>query len=307
MAALRVARGFTGRTAIVKLAGNYHGHSDGLLVKAGSGGMTLGVPDSLGVPAAIAASTWTLPYNDLQAAEQLFAARGKEIAAVIVEPVAANMGMVQPRPGFLEGLRRLTRDAGALLVLDEVLTGFRVALGGAQAHYGITPDLTTLGKVIGGGLPVGAYGGRADDMSCVAPLGGVYQAGTLSGNPLAMAAGLATLDVLQAPGVFERTAERTGRLVAGLAGIARDAGIPFQIGSVGTLFGGFFVDRPVWSLDDVLASDRGRFIRWFRGMLERGIYLAPSPYEAGFVSTEHGEVDLERTLDAAREVMATLG
>ncbi|MBM4318611.1 MAG: aminotransferase class III-fold pyridoxal phosphate-dependent enzyme, partial [Deltaproteobacteria bacterium] len=275
-------------------------------VKAGSGGATLGVPDSLGVPSTVAATTWTLPYNDVAAVRQLFAARGEEVAAVIVEPVAANMGLVLPRPGFLEELRRLTRQAGALLVFDEVLTGFRVALGGAQAHYGVTPDLTTLGKVIGGGLPVGAYGGRAEVMSFVSPLGGVYQAGTLSGNPLAMAAGLATLDVLQAEGAFERTAERTARLVAGLAEAARQAGIPFQPSAIGTLFGGFFIDRPVASFEEALGCDRPRFVRWFTGMLERGIYLAPSPFEAGFLSTAHGEEELEHTLRAAREVLATL-
>ncbi|MDY0059848.1 MAG: glutamate-1-semialdehyde 2,1-aminomutase [Myxococcota bacterium] len=307
MATLRLARAATGREVIVKFSGNYHGHSDALLVKAGSGGATLGVPDSLGVPATVAATTWTLPYNDLPALRALFAAQGERIAAVIVEPVAANMGLVLPVPGFLEELRRLTAAAGALLIFDEVLTGFRVALGGAQARYGITPDLTALGKVIGGGLPVGAYGGRADLMAQIAPLGGVYQAGTLSGNPLAMAAGLTTLEVLQEPGAYEHAVRLTERLVAGLAELAASSGVAYRPASVGTLWGGFFSTVPVDSFETALQCDRARFTRFFWGMLERGIYLAPSPFEAGFVSTVHQDDEVAQTLAAAREVFAGLG
>jgi glutamate-1-semialdehyde 2,1-aminomutase len=306
MSAIRVARGFTGRERIVKFEGCYHGHADGLLVKAGSGALTLGVPDSAGVPAAVAAATATLPYNDAAAAKVLFAAAGDEIACVIVEPVAGNMGCVPPAPGFLETLRTLCTRHGAVLVFDEVMTGFRVAAGGAQALYGVKPDLTTLGKIVGGGLPVGAFGGRREIMERLAPLGPVYQAGTLSGNPVAMAAGLATLEGLAKPGFHERLAAATARLSDGLAQAAREAGIPATVNRVCGMFSLFFNPGPVANFREVMASDAALFRRWFHGMLEAGVYLAPSPYEAGFLSASHGEAEIDATLAAARRVLAAI-
>jgi len=306
MSALRLARGFTGRDVIVKFEGNYHGHADSLLVKAGSGAATLGVPDSPGVPADLARHTLTLPYNDAAAVAAVFEAQGDRIAAIIVEPVAGNMGLIPPEDGFLPALRAACDRSGSLLILDEVMTGFRVALGGAQALYGVRPDLTTLGKVIGGGLPVGAYGGRAEVMEHVSPLGGVYQAGTLSGNPLAMTAGLETLQRWREPGVFEVVAARTARLVDGLTSAAAEAGIPMTAASVGTMFGLFFHGGPVRDWDEAVASDTARFGSWQRGMLHRGVYLAPSQFEAAFLSSAHTDADIEATLEAARATLAGL-
>jgi glutamate-1-semialdehyde 2,1-aminomutase len=308
MSAIRLARGFTGRDRIVKFEGCYHGHSDSLLVKAGSGALTLGVPTSPGVPADLARHTMTLPYNDPDAVAECFAALGGEIACVIVEPVAGNMNCVPPVPGFLEGLRELCTRHGAVLIFDEVMTGFRVAAGGAQELYGITPDLTTLGKVIGGGMPVGAFGGRRDIMERLAPLGPVYQAGTLSGNPVAMAAGLATLDGLSRPGFHQRLAATTRQLVEGLQGVADEAGVPFTTTHVGGMFGLFFTSaRHVTRYEQVMACDVERFRRFFHAMLDAGIYLAPSAYEAGFVSAAHGEREIDATVAAARTAFAAAG
>jgi len=301
MTALRLARGFTGRSAIVKFEGCYHGHADALLVKAGSGALTFGNPSSAGVPAETAAHTLVLSYNDTAQAGRLFAEKGRQVAAVIVEPVAGNMNLVLPEPGFLEALRELCTQHGAILIFDEVMTGFRVALGGAQARYGIRPDLTTLGKVIGGGLAVGAVGGRRDIMEKLAPLGPVYQAGTLSGNPVAVAAGIATLALVQASGFQERIETVTARLVKGLGDEARKAGVPFSAQSIGSMFGLYFRDAPPRSFAEVMQCDRQRFNRFFHAMLERGIYLAPSAYEAGFVSAAHGDTELELTFAAARD------
>ncbi len=307
MSAIRLARGFTGRDKIVKFEGCYHGHGDSLLVKAGSGALTFGVPSSLGVPKALAELTLTLEYNNLAQLEALFAAQGSEIACVIIEPVAGNMNCIPPLPGFLEGLQHLCNRHGALLIFDEVMTGFRVALGGAQARYGITPDLTVLGKVIGGGLPVGAFGGRRDVMARLAPLGPVYQAGTLSGNPLAMAAGLATLQQLEQPGVIARLEAQTSALSQGLAELARSAGITFITQHVGSMFGLFFTTQPeVSSYDQATRCDSARFNRFFHAMLDEGVYLAPSAFEAGFLSTAHGAAELEHTFAAARRVFARL-
>jgi glutamate-1-semialdehyde 2,1-aminomutase len=300
MSALRLARAHTGREKIVKFTGCYHGHADFLLVQAGSGVATLGLPDSPGVTRGAVADTLTADYNDLDSVERLLAEH--EVAAVIVEPVAGNMGLVPPEPGFLEGLRALTSAHGALLVFDEVMTGFRVHPGGAQALYGVTPDLTTLGKVIGGGLPVGAYGGRREIMELVAPAGPVYQAGTLSGNPLAMTAGIETLRKLAEPGVWETAEGATASLVAGLA--ALDA--PVQLARVGTMFGLFFTDAPVTGWEEAKLADTGRFAAFHRGMLDRGVYLAPSQFESGFVSTAHGDAEIEATVAAAREAFAAL-
>ena len=305
MSAIRLARGFTGRDRIVKFEGCYHGHSDGLLVKAGSGALTLGVPDSAGVPAAVAAATTTLGYNDPAGLEQCFKAAGSEIACVIVEPIAGNMGCVPPAPGFLHSMRELCTRHGAILIFDEVMTGFRVALGGAQALYGVKPDLTTLGKIVGGGMPVGAFGGRRDIMERLAPLGPVYQAGTLSGNPVAMAAGLATLDAISKPGFHERLAAATDRLVNGIAGAARSAGVALAVNRVCGMFGLFFTEEhAVSNYSQVMGCDAARFRRFFHAMLDAGVYLAPSPYEAGFVSAAHGDAEIAATIEAAGRVFA---
>jgi len=307
MSAIRLARGFTGRDRIVKFEGCYHGHSDGLLVKAGSGLLTLGVPDSAGVPAAVAAQTITLGYNDTVGLEACFTAAGDEIACVIVEPVAGNMSCVPPAAGFLPKLRELCTKHGALLIFDEIMTGFRVAAGGAQALYGLRPDLTTLGKIVGGGMPVGAFGGRREVMEKLAPLGPVYQAGTLSGNPLAMAAGLATLEAILQPGFHARLAAATARLVEGIAAAAKDAGVDFAANHVCGMFGLFFTAHgPVSNYRRVMACDAGRFRRFFHRMLESGIYLAPSPFEAGFVSSAHGDAEIATTVEAAARAFSAI-
>ena len=307
MSAIRLARGFTGRDKIVKFEGCYHGHSDSLLVKAGSGALTLGVPNSPGVPAALAEFTLTLPYNDSAAVREIFTRLGSEIACIIVEPVAGNMNCVPPVAGFLETLREVCDQSGALLIFDEVMTGFRVALGGAQALYGITPDLTTLGKVIGGGMPVGAFGGKRSIMEQLAPLGPVYQAGTLSGNPVAMAAGLQTLELVSAEGFFAELERKTQYLVEGLKTRADKAGIPFATNRVGGMFGLFFTqEKTVDSFAKVMACDVERFKLFFHGMLEEGVYLAPSAYEAGFVSAAHDMTVLDETLAAASRVFSRL-
>jgi len=306
MSAIRLARGFTGRDKIVKFEGCYHGHSDSLLVKAGSGALTMGEPDSLGVPASLAQHTITLEYNNIGEVEQLFARSGHEIAAIIVEPVAGNMGLVPPVPGFLEALRAQCDAFEAILIFDEVMTGFRVALGGAQALYNIRPDLTTLGKIIGGGMPVGAFVGRKDIMSLLAPLGGVYQAGTLSGNPIAMTAGLATLEIIQAPGFYTELTEKTRALVTGLQAAADDAGIDFTTNQVGGMFGFFFTNAEVRYFSQVMNADTQQFNRFFNGMLAKGINLAPSPFESGFVSAAHSDADILATIEAARTVLSGL-
>jgi len=307
MTAIRLARGHTGRSAIVKFEGCYHGHADALLVKAGSGALTFGHPSSAGVPPETAAHTLVLRYNDTEQLRRLFVERGGEIAAVIVEPVVGNMNLVLPAPGFLEALREACTRHGAVLILDEVMTGFRVALGGAQARYGIRPDLTTLGKVIGGGLPVAAVGGRREIMEALAPLGPVYQAGTLSGNPVAVAAGLATLRLVRAPGFQARVEAGAKALVEGLGDAAKRAGVAFSAQSVGSMFGLYFRAAPPTSYDEVMQCDRERVNRFFHLMLARGVYLAPSAYEAGFVSAAHGEAEIEATLAAAREAFTRLG
>ena len=300
MTAIRLARGFTGRDAIVKFEGCYHGHADSLLVKAGSGALTFGNPSSAGVPADTATHTAVLSYNDLAQVREYFSRNGGQTAAVIVEPVAGNMNLVLPAPGFLEALREECTRHGALLILDEVMTGFRVALGGAQARFGIKPDLTTLGKVIGGGLPVGAVGGRRDIMQKLAPLGPVYQAGTLSGNPVGVAAGLATLKLVQEKGFQEKIEATTRSLVEGLRAEAKRAGVVFSAQSIGSLFGLYFRASPPRSFAEVMQCDKERFNRFFHAMLERGVYLAPSAYEAGFVSSAHSAADIDATLAAAR-------
>ena len=306
MAALRVARGATGRELIVKIDGAYHGHADCLLVAAGSGAATLGIPGSKGVTAGTVRDTLTVPWNDLGAMAAVLEARPGEVAAVIVEPVCGNMGCVPPRPGYLEGLRELTRKHGVVLIFDEVMTGFRLAYGGAQARYGIVPDMTCLGKIVGGGLPVAAYGGRADLMAHVAPDGPVYQAGTLSGNPLAVAAGLKTVEILQRPGTYERLEANSAALGEGLAAAAREAGVPLVLNRVGSMLTGFFMSGEVWDYGDAKRSDTARFGRWFRGMLEHGVYLPPSQFEAAFVSLVHGAEEIERTLAAARTAFRAL-
>ena len=307
MSAIRLARGYTGRDTIVKFEGCYHGHSDSLLVKAGSGALTLGVPSSPGVPAALADHTMTLTYNDSEAVRRAFAEHGADIACVIVEPVVGNMNCIPPVPGFLETLREQCSNSGAVLILDEVMTGFRLGLQGAQGYYGIEADLTTLGKVIGGGMPVGAFGGKRDIMEQIAPLGPVYQAGTLSGNPIAMAAGLATLDIISQPGFYEPVFQRTHQLCEGLRDAARGAGIPFTTNHVGTMFGGFFTDaESVENYGQVMACDNDAFNRFFHLMLEHGVYLAPASYEAGFMSSAHGDGDIAQTIAAARTAFASL-
>jgi len=306
MTALRLARGFTGRSLIVKFEGCYHGHADALLVKAGSGALTFGNPSSAGVPAEVAAATVVLDYNNIAQVKTFFAEKGKAVAGVIVEPVAGNMNLVLPAPGFLEALREECTRHGAVLIFDEVMTGFRVAPGGAQERFGIRPDLTTLGKVIGGGLPLAAVGGRRDIMEKIAPLGPVYQAGTLSGNPIAVAAGMATLKIVSAPG-FQGNVERTtGELVRGLVNEAKKAGIAFSAQSIGSMFGIYFRAAPPTSFAEVMQCDRKRFNRFFHEMLTRGVYLAPSAYEAGFVSAAHGAAEIEATLAAARAAFAQI-
>jgi glutamate-1-semialdehyde 2,1-aminomutase len=303
MSAIRLARGATGRSKIVKFEGCYHGHGDSFLVKAGSGALTFGVPTSPGVPSASADLTLTLPYNDLQAAQSLFAEHGEEIAGLIIEPVAGNMNCIPPRNGYLQGLRELCTRHGALLIFDEVMTGFRVALGGAQALYGVQPDLTTFGKIIGGGMPVGAYGGRRELMEQIAPAGPIYQAGTLSGNPVAMAAGLAMLELIQAPGFYEALTARTRLLTDGLQAVADGEGVPFSTNRVGGMFGLFFTHEKVSSYTQATAADTAMFNRFFHGMLEHGVFLAPSAFEAGFLSSAHSDEDIAVTLDAARIAM----
>lgn len=307
MSAIRLARGYTGRDSIIKFEGCYHGHSDSLLVKAGSGALTLGVPSSPGVPEAFARHTLTLPFNDLEAVEQMLAQVGQEVACIIVEPVAGNMNCVPPAPGFLEGLRAACDRHGVVLIFDEVMTGFRVALGGAQAHYGVTPDLTTFGKIIGGGMPVGCFGGKRAIMECIAPLGPVYQAGTLSGNPLAMAAGLATLRLIQRPGFHAELTDYTARMLQGMQDRADAAGVPFVTTQAGGMFGLYFTGADdVVTFQDVMGSDVERFKRFFHLMLEHGVYLAPSAFEAGFTSIAHGDRELQITLDAAERAFAAL-
>ncbi len=304
MSAIRLARGFTGRSRIVKFEGCYHGHADSLLVKAGSGALTFGQPSSAGIPPEAAAHTLVLEYNNAEALEQTFAQGGRDIAAVIVEPVAGNMNLILPRPDFLKVLRELCSAHGSVLIFDEVMTGFRVGLGGAQAYFGITPDLTTLGKVIGGGMPVGAFGGRRDIMQCIAPLGPVYQAGTLSGNPVAVAAGLATLRLVQAPGFYDRLAASTRQLTEGLAAAARTAGTPFSAQAIGGMFGLYFRASPPQSYAEVMECDKEAFNLFFHAMLEEGVYFAPSAFEAGFVSAAHGPDELAATVAAANRVLA---
>ena len=307
MSAIRLARGHTGRDKIVKFEGCYHGHSDSLLIKAGSGALTLSVPSSPGVPAGLAEHTIALSFNDIDAVQAAFAELGEQIACVIVEPIAGNMNMVRPVPGFLEALREQCTAAGAMLIFDEVMTGFRVAKGGAQALFDIEPDLTTLGKVVGGGMPAAVFGGRADIMASIAPDGPVYQAGTLSGNPVAMAAGLATLELIDEPGFYETLAERTRQLADGLKTVAKDANIPLAVDCEGGMFGFVFTnDAPVRCLEQVANADIDRFKAFFHGMLDTGVYLAPSAFEVGFVSAAHGDDEISKTLETARKVFTTL-
>ena len=301
MSAIRVARGFTKRDAILKFEGCYHGHADHLLVKAGSGAATLGLPDSPGVPKAAASQTLTVPYNDIESVKSLVRKHWRNLACLIVEPIAGNMGVVLPQRGFLQQLRTLTRQHGILLIFDEVISGFRVAYGGAQTLYGIDPDLTCLGKIIGGGLPVGAYGGSNEIMEMVAPAGPVYQAGTLSGNPLAVTAGIETLKRLHASGVYEKLERRGTQLAQGLAHAARQANVPFYQTRVGSLLGGFFTEGPVVDYQSAKKADTGRYAKFFHGMLKRGSYFAPSQFEAAFVSTAHTKADVDRTVKAAHD------
>jgi glutamate-1-semialdehyde 2,1-aminomutase len=306
MAVLRLMRAFTGRDKVIKFEGCYHGHADMFLVQAGSGVATLGLPDSPGVPKAATSSTLTAPYNDLAAVKALFEQNPGEISGVILEPVVGNSGFIVPDLAFLQGLREITREHGALLVFDEVMTGFRIAYGGAQAKFGVTPDLTTLGKIIGGGLPVGAYGGRKDIMEMIAPAGPVYQAGTLSGNPLAMTAGIKTLEILQRPGTYEQLDAMTQKLSQGLLAAAKETGHDVCGGSLSAMFGMFFTAGPVKNYDDAKKSDLQKFGRFHRAMLEQGVYLAPSQFEAGFTSLAHTDADVDKTIAAARTVLASL-
>ena len=306
MSAIRLARGFTRRDKIIKFDGCYHGHADCLLVKAGSGALTFGNPDSAGVPADTARHTLVLPYNDVEALKACFAANRGEIAAVIIEPVPGNAGLYLPRPGYLEFLRQITAEQGTVLIFDEVMTGFRLAPGGAQERFGICPDLSTFGKIIGGGLPVGAFGGRADIMDCLAPRGPVYQAGTLSGNPLAMAAGIAALEELRASDAYAQLEAKGAQLEAGLCAAARSSNIPVTFNRCGSMFCGYFTSEPVWNLADAMKADRERFKRFFHGMLAEGVYLAPSQFEAGFLSTAHTEADIAATVTAAAGVLRRL-
>ncbi len=304
MSAIRLARAATGRDRIIKFEGCYHGHADSFLVKAGSGALTLGVPNSPGVPAALADLTMTLPLNDLDALRAALQLQGHEVAAIIVEPITGNMNCILPAPGYLEGMRALCDEHGVVLIFDEVMTGFRVALGGAQAMFDVRPDLSTFGKVIGAGMPVGAFGGKRELMELIAPLGPVYQAGTLSGNPVAMAAGLANLELISAPGFYAELTAKTEYLVAGLTRVAGAAGVPMCFAQAGGMFGFFFTDAPsVTSFEAVMACDQDAFRVFFHGMLDAGVYLAPSAFEAGFVSMAHTEQDLDDTLSAASEVL----
>jgi len=306
MSAIRLARGFTKRDKIIKFDGCYHGHGDSLLVKAGSGALTFGHPDSAGVPAAFTQHTIVLPFNDVDAVKAAFAANPGQIAGIIVEPVPGNAGLYIPKPRYLEFLSKTTEEDGALLIFDEVMTGFRLSLGGAQQLFGITPDLSCFGKIIGGGLPVGAFGGRAEIMDCLAPLGPVYQAGTLSGNPLAMAAGIANLEELQMSGPYCALDELGQQLQEGMRAAAKSAGIPLTVNNCGSMFCGYFTSGPVWNLADAMNSDRERFKKFFHGMLNEGVYLAPSQFEAGFISTAHSSADIEHTVKAAAKVMKGL-
>ncbi len=303
MSAIRLARGFTGRNKIIKFEGCYHGHADSFLVKAGSGVLTLGIPGSPGVPDAVADLTLTVPFNDLDSLSAVMAEVGDDVAAIIVEPIAGNMNMIEPLPGYLAGMRKLCDQYGSVLIFDEVMTGFRVALGGAQELYGVKPDLTTFGKVIGGGLPVGAFGGRHDIMSYIAPSGPVYQAGTLSGNPLAMAAGSAMMELISAEGFYDYLSGQTQQLVDGLQGVADAAGIPFSTRNQGGMFGIFFTDQVVNGFDDLKHCDEALFKRFFHAMLEAGVYLAPSAYEAGFVSAKHDDDIIAQTIEAATKAL----
>ena len=306
MSAIRLARGFTKRDKIIKFDGCYHGHADSLLVRAGSGALTFGHPDSLGVPASFTQHTIVVPYNDEDAVRAAFEANRGQVAGLIIEPVPGNAGLYVPKPGYLEFLRRITTEHGALLIFDEVMTGFRLAFGGAQERFGITPDLSCFGKIIGGGLPVGAFGGRPEIMDCLAPLGGVYQAGTLSGNPLAMAAGIAALDELKADDAYATLEELGAQLEGGMRDAAKSTNIPVTFNRCGSMFCGYFTDKPVHNLADAMHSDRARFAKFFHGMLESGVYFAPSQFEAGFLSTAHTSEDISNTVRAAAKVMKTL-